>query len=377
MAYSNLQTSHTQANTARWLTLVYALVVVYVSLHPLTALRLTDAMPWNFLFKPWARVGVTGFDLGVNIAAYVPLGFGLAWILSASRVSRWFKRAWPVALAIIMATALGGGLALLLEATQSYSPVRVASALDAACNAVGTLLGASMAMALKGRNFWFERLLHHCIAPHRGALWAVVGLWALAQFQPQGWAFMTAPLARLASDWFPLVATGMPLSALQLHNLEVVSTVVALSSMLCLMRLGLHRQLTLAPRALCLLLGLVLVLLWQTLAYWALFGWGEWRLLGSAGVIDASWFVVAAFIAWALLPAPWVVVGAVVSLALHTALAQMLPPHPYTVSSVLWLQLRWVHLQGLTGAVSALWPILALAALVLQSRYRFSNQAQE
>jgi hypothetical protein len=100
------------------------------------------------------------------------------------------------------------------------------------------------------------------------------------------------------------------------------------------------------------------------------YGWGEWRLLANAGVLDAIVFIGAVFLAWALLPSPWVAVGAVLSLAVHTALAQMLPAHPYTNSSELWQQGRLIHLFGLTGVVSALWPLLALAALVLQSRSR-------
>jgi hypothetical protein len=51
-----------------------------------------------------------------------------------------------------------------------------------------------------------------------------------------------------------------------------------------------------------------------------------------------------------------------------------LPAHPYTTSADLWQQGRLIHLYGLTSVVSALWPILALAALVLQSRYRDSNR---
>jgi VanZ family protein len=364
------------ANTARWLTLVYAVVVAYVTLHPLGALRFTDVTPWNFLFKPWSRVGVTSFDVGVNLAAYVPLGMGLGWILSRSCLSRWFGGRLHTVLTVLFATALGASLATILEGLQSYSPARVASGLDASSNAAGAFFGALLAIASKGRGAWLNHLLQQCIAPHRGALWAVVGLWGLAQFQPQGWAFMTAPLARLASDWLPTPGVGMPLNPWQLHNLEVICSVVALSSMLCLMRLGLHQRLSVLPRALCLLGGLLLVGLWQALAYWMLFGWGEWRLLLSEGVLDSLWFVAAAYVAWTVLPSHWVVVGAVLSLALHTALAQMLPPHPYTVSSPIWLQMRWVHLQGLTGAVSALWPIFALAALVLQSRYRPNDAAR-
>jgi glycopeptide antibiotics resistance protein len=367
----NASFKHPIANTSRWLTLAYALVLIYVTLHPLGALRWTDAPPWGFVFKPWTKVGVTAFDVWVNIVAYVPLGFGLAWLLANSRVQRWSKRN---TLVVVLAFALGASLSFLLESMQSYSPVRVSSMWDVACNASGTLLGGLVAMVFKGRVSWLGRLFSHCIAPHRGALWAVIGLWALAQLHPQGWSFMTAPLALLTKDWLPSQGVAMPLSAMQLQNLETIASVVALSGMLSLIRLGLHRRLGFIARSACLLIGLTAILIWQAAAYGVQYGWGEWRLLANAGVMSALIFIALVYVAWALLPTPWVAVGAVMSLALHTALAQMLPPHPYTASSELWQQGRLIHLYGLTSVVSALWPILALAALVLQSRYLDSNR---
>jgi hypothetical protein len=183
---------------------------------------------------------------------------------------------------------------------------------------------------------------------------------------------MAAPLATLTNTWLPSQATqgiGLTLSVLELRNLEMVSCVVAVSSILALLRLGLNRHLTVLARVWVILLGATVLIIWQILSYWIQYGWGEWRLLASDGVIDAAWVMVGLFVAYAVLPTPWVVVGAVVSLALHTALAQMLPAHPYIATAALWQQGRLAHVYGLTGLVSALWPILALAALVLQSRY--------
>lgn len=360
------------SNTAQWLTLAYALVLVYVTLHPLGALRWTDAPAWAFLLKPWSKLGVTPFDVWVNVLAYVPLGAGLAWQLGRSRLARWGSRGWQISSVALLATAVGACFSLLLEGIQTFSSVRVASTWDVACNSTGALAGAALALMFKGTGqlSGLERLLAHCIAPQRGALWAVIGLWALAQLHPQGWSFMTAPLSFLTSGWLPTQGVQVPLSAEQLHNLETISSVVALSGMLSLMRLGLHPRLGFLTRSLCLLIGLALVLGWQAGAYSFQYGWGEWRLLANDGVLDALSYVAVLYVAWALLPAPWVVVGAVLALAVHTAMAQMLPAHPYAISPSLWQQSRLIHLYGLTGMVSALWPILALAALVLQSKFR-------
>jgi glycopeptide antibiotics resistance protein len=363
------------ANTAYWLTTAYALVLIYVSLHPLGALRWSDAAPWGFVFKPWSKSGVTPFDVWINLLAYVPLGLGLAHLLSVSRVSRWVKKRFRNSIKIVLALLIGAGLSFFLESMQSYSSVRVASMWDVVCNSAGVLFGGVLAALLEGRMAWLKRLLNHIIGPHRGALWAVIGLWGLAQLHPQGWSFMTAPLALLADGWIAARTSSLPLTAIQLQSLETVASVVALSGMLSLIRLALHKQLSLIERSVCLLIGLLMVMLWQAIAYNLQYGWGEWRLLANTGFINAIIYIALAYVAWALLPAPWVAVGAVLSLAVHTALAQILPPHPYTSSAELWQQGRLIHLYGLTTVVSALWPIMALAALVLQSRYFDSNRA--
>jgi VanZ family protein len=365
----NLRREHPSlpSNTARWLTLAYMLLVVYVSLHPLGAIRWSLASPLGFVFKPWSSVGVTAFDVWTNLAAYAPMGFGLAWIVPSQR---WGAR-------LGTAVFIAAGLAFSLESMQSFSPQRVASLLDVACNTTGALLGAVLVLMLKDRHSSLGRCLERCIAPHRGAIWAVIALWGLAQLHPQGWALMTVPLATLTDAWLPsknMQGMGVSLTALQLHNLEMVSSVVAVSSILTLLRLGFNRDLSALGRTLTLTIAVLLLLLWQLLVYTLQYGWGEWRLLASDGVMDALWVMLAVFVACAVLPAPWVVVGAVVSLALHTALAQMLPAHPYSATAVFWQQGRLAHVYGLTGMVSALWPILALAALVLQSRYLVASE---
>jgi glycopeptide antibiotics resistance protein len=379
----HLQRPYKPSNTAFWLGVAYAGLIVYITLHPLSAIRWTEATPWGFAFKPWTMQGVTAFDTAVNVLAYLPLGWlwarqlqalGLRLAsLGATGAPRWLQGLSHGAPGVLLISSVGLGLSFVLESIQSYSPARVASLLDVLCNTLGTCTGALLAQWFRlGRgatNAW----LHRTIAPHGGAFWAVVGLWAIAQLHPQGWTFMTAPLATLTDTWLPSQGSqslGFPLNSTQLRNLETVSTVVALTGVLALLRLGLNHQLQLLSRAGLLLLGFVGVLVWQILSHGVQYGWGEWRFLVSEGVLNAAWVMVGVCAAWMLLPAHWVTVGAVMALALHTALAQMLPPHPYSTSAALWQQGRWVHVYGLTGVISALWPILALAALVLQSRHK-------
>ncbi|MDE2584156.1 MAG: VanZ family protein, partial [Betaproteobacteria bacterium] len=62
---------------ARYLALAYTLLVIYASLHPFSGWRDLGLSPLAFLEAGWPRYW-TGFDLTVNILAYVPLGFLLA-----------------------------------------------------------------------------------------------------------------------------------------------------------------------------------------------------------------------------------------------------------------------------------------------------------
>ena len=368
-------------NTVFWLTLAYFVVIVYSSLHPLESLRFSAQPPWRFLFRPMTLVGVTTFDTWLNIIAYTPLGFGLVWLFQPAQPAL-AKLAWLAwLLRLLGATSLAGLVSVVLEGIQIYSAMRVASNWDVLTNTAGAALGASLAcvvLAVNHGNRWrgITRTLPRLIAPQRGAIWAVLGLWALAQLHPQGWAFMTAPLSGLISPWLPTSVQTMALPSEQLLNLEIVATTIAVSGVLALLRLGMNPQLRLLGRAVFMGVGLVLIVLWQVGAYTAQYGPGQWRGLMSWGVIDAMLPLACAWLLLVVMPSFVILVLAVALLALHCALAQILPPHPYMSSAVLWQQGRFIHLYGLTHLVSALWPILALAALVLQSRYRhYATQA--
>lgn len=362
MANHTLRRNYTQhlspTHTVAWLTLAYAWVLAYITLHPLATMRWLDINPLGFVFKAWSKVGITAFDVTSNIIAYIPLGMGLAWCLL-----RVCPRPWQALLAALLVASLWS---LGLESLQTYSPSRVASSIDWACNSAGALLGAVVATTLHGRLQWLRRMITVCLAPKRGAIWAVLGLWGLAQLHPQDWALMTAPLSFLSSVWLPSQGLGVALTAVQLRNLETIACVVALTGFFGMVRLGLSSSLPVWGRMLCMALAAVGVAVVQMGIDWAQYGWGEWRLLASAGAMDAMPPVLLMLLAWTVLPVHWVAVATVLALALQLALAQMLPSHPYTSSAPLWQSARLVHLYSLSGLLSAVWPLLALTALVLQ-----------
>ncbi len=375
------------SNIVPWLTLVYAGVVLYASLHPLSALRFDSNISWAFLSHRWNWIDLNVFDNLSNIVAYMPLGFGLSWLMLGSHTSQRFNRSqqllpltqhwrktgravcWQAAI-ILSATVLSSLWSLGIEVLQSYSPQRVSSTVDIACNGLGACLGAGLAEWFKGRQSWLMQHLQRAFAPHSGALFAVLGLWVLAQINPQGWAFMTAPLAQLAYTFLPPQAQGFAvvLNANQLRNLEHITCIVAIMNMLSLLRLALHPALPAWHKLAYLWFALLIIVGWQTLVYALQLGQAGWDALFSAVVVESLSIIAGLAVVWVLLPSAAVWVLAVLLLAVHIALAQMLPAHPYASSSELWQQARLTHLLGLGNLISALWPILALLAVMLQAK---------
>ncbi len=71
--------------SAAWpLALSYAALIVSASLFPFSGWRDQGLAPWSYLSAPWPRWW-TGFDLGINVVGYLPLGFLLAVAVLRSR----------------------------------------------------------------------------------------------------------------------------------------------------------------------------------------------------------------------------------------------------------------------------------------------------
>ena len=64
--------------SAAWpLALLYVGLIVYASLYPFAEWRDQGIAPWTFLAAPLPRYW-TGFDVGINMLGYAPLGGLLA-----------------------------------------------------------------------------------------------------------------------------------------------------------------------------------------------------------------------------------------------------------------------------------------------------------
>ncbi|MFN7857671.1 MAG: VanZ family protein, partial [Acidovorax sp.] len=115
--------------TSAWpLALVYAVLIVFASLFPFDGWRAQGIDPIVFLLAPMPPPYWSGFDVTINIAGYVPLGFLMALAMVRSGWARG---------ALWMATLAGALLALAMEFLQIYLPRRVPSNMDLALNAAG------------------------------------------------------------------------------------------------------------------------------------------------------------------------------------------------------------------------------------------------
>ncbi len=90
-----------------------------------------------FLLKPWPKYW-SGFDLITNYIAYLPLGF-----LAALKLIKHHS----IDRSIVVTTLIGFCLSFAVEVAQNYLPQRVPSWPDLLLNTLGTLTGASVAMA--------------------------------------------------------------------------------------------------------------------------------------------------------------------------------------------------------------------------------------
>jgi VanZ family protein len=113
----------------------YLLLIVYVSLSPLTGWRRPAGGMFAFLLAGWPKY-TTIFDLAANFLAYAPLGMMLYGV--ARRVLNKF-------VAVLVAALIGATLSFFMESLQALLPVRVASIDDLLTNSLGALAGALVA----------------------------------------------------------------------------------------------------------------------------------------------------------------------------------------------------------------------------------------
>ncbi len=196
--------------TSAWpLALVYAALIIFASLFPFSGWRAQGIEPTVFLLAPLPPPYWTGFDVGINVLGYAPLGFLLALALLRTGRERW---------AVPLALLAGALLSLGMEFLQIYLPQRVPSNLDWLLNTLGTLCGALLALWLERMGAiarWSRFRIRWFAADARGAL-VLLALWPWALLFPAAEPFglgqvqerLEATLAQVLEDtpflaWLP------------------------------------------------------------------------------------------------------------------------------------------------------------------------------
>ena len=180
---------------ARLLFLAYVLIVVYATLYPFSGWRDSGISAFAFLFAFKPRY-VSPFDLYFNVLGYVPYG-----LLAVLALRPHIKGLAAFAAALVSGTAL----AVILEATQTFLPTRIASNLDVLCNAAGIVLGALVGARSAG---WFLgegpllrwRALYVMPGVRADAGLVLLALWLLTQLNPASLLFGAGDLRDLFRD---------------------------------------------------------------------------------------------------------------------------------------------------------------------------------
>ncbi len=353
--------------TLAWpLALALVCLIAYASLYPFSEWRNQGISPLRFLTAPLPRYW-TGFDVGVNLLGYAPLGFLLA--LSALRSRR---VRWAVSVAVLGAALLS----LTMETLQAYLPSRVPSNVDLALNTLGAWLGASGAWALERTgmvNSW-SRLRARWFAPDaRGAL-VLLLLWPLALLFPASVPMgLGQVFERLESALADVLIDTPFLEWLPVRDVEL-QPLVPLAELICV-ALG-----ALIP---CLLGYCVIRTLWQRAVFStavvaggmavsalsAALSYGPehaWAWLDAPVQVGVG---LAAVLAVLLLAVPRRAAAALtlLALALHLGLLNQAPADPYFAQTLqIWEQGRFIHFYGLVQWLGWLWPYAALLYVVVR-----------
>ena len=336
-----------------YLALAYVVLIVYASLYPFKW-RDSGLSPLAYLDAAWPRYW-TGFDLGINIVAYVPLGFLLALTL------RQVMSRWPAAL---LGLLLGALLSFCLECLQTWLPARVPSNVDLACNTLGTALGAMVA-AYAGKRIFrrIVQLQNEVLAPVPYAEFGVVllGTWLLTQLSPETVLFGAGDLRSILG-----LTPAVPYAAPSFFVLE--TGVITCNSL----AIGLFARTLLNDHHMP----------YRTLAMFILLGLSI-RTLGAAVLVtpqDAlSWLtpgarlglLIGGLLLWLmlLLPATLRIAVAGAALMAGTTLVNLTPSNPYSEAALAaWRQGHFLNFNGLTRWMASLWPFVTLPYLIALGR---------
>lgn len=350
------------------LALAYAALIVYASLYPFSDWRDQGIAPWAYLAAPWPKYW-TAFDLGINVAGYMPFGF-----LSAIAVLRTRPAAGGVR-AVLRATVAGIAISFAMETLQSYLPARIPSNVDLGLNSTGALAGAVLAAAMErlgGVAHWSRTRSNWFVEDSRGGL-VLLALWPPALLFPAAVTFglgqVFERLEAAVAEW--LVDTPfldwMPVRQFELEPLVpgVELLCVMLGALVpCLLAFmvtrSIPRRAVLLP--LTLLTGVAVTALSAALSYGPEHAWAWLSVPVQVGI------AVALFLGVLLMPASRRLCAALllVALVVHLSLLNQAPESAYFAQTLAtWEQGRFIRFHGLAQWLGWLWPFATLGYVLV------------
>ncbi|MGZ8256810.1 MAG: VanZ family protein [Gallionella sp.] len=237
-----------------WLVVLYGLFILYASLSPFTGWREPAFTLPEVLQQPLLQT-YTRFDALLNLVSYVPLGTLLA-LLLRTRLG---------ALASLCSAAfLGLALSISMEFLQMYLPSRTSSNLDLLTNAIGTLLGAGLALIFIRSSRLYDALTQWRDATFRHGKTIDFGLALLAL-----WMFgQSNPSLPMLGNVFISVVERQPFAAIKASPFDGWESIAVLLNLLMLggLLLTLLRHKNQVMQILLAVLGSVALLKFSTAA---------------------------------------------------------------------------------------------------------------
>lgn len=356
-------------SSATLLALIFAMLIVYASLHPFVGWRDQGINPFYFFNAPWPRYW-SRFDVVANFLGYMPLGF-----LATLAFLRTRLMSQPALIAVLLCSALS----FITETVQSYLPMRVPQLSDWLLNSAGGLAGAVMAVALERLgviDHWSRFRARWFVRDARAPL-VLLALWPAALLFPPAVPLALGQIRRRLHSFFNELVDGTPLAPLidepsayfqPLSNLGELMCVALGFLIPCLLAyaitLGWHRRLML------LLIGILTALaassLSAALSYspehaWGWLSWASEMGLILGGALGLLLIAVPRKLCLGLL---------VAVLVWQLGLVNSAPETPYFALTLQgWEQGSFVRFHGLAQWLGWLWPFVGLVvALATLSR---------